>query len=73
MKQTILFDKKPVLAGWGSVAGKKESEGPLGSYFDITTDDDTFSGKNWEQAECRLRQLISHYPNVLIRKRILGQ
>ena len=46
MKQTILFDKKPVLAGWASVAGKKESEGPLGSYFDITTDDDTFSGKN---------------------------
>lgn len=55
MRQTILFDKKPVLAGWASVAGKKESEGPLGSYFDITNDDDTFSGKNWEQAESRMQ------------------
>lgn len=55
MKQTVLFENKPVLEAWASVAGKKESEGPLGAYFDVTTDDDMFSGKNWEQAESRMQ------------------
>lgn len=36
---TIAFESQPVIAGWGSVVGKKEAEGPLKNYFDkiITT------------------------------------
>ena len=31
---TIAFESRPVIAGWGSVVGKKEAEGPLKNYFD---------------------------------------
>ena len=31
---TIAFESQPVIAGWGSVVGKKEAEGPLKNYFD---------------------------------------
>lgn len=55
MKQSIMFKNKPLIKSWASVAGKKESEGPLGKYFDVTTDDDMYSGKNWEQAESRMQ------------------
>lgn len=55
MKQSIMFKNKPFIKSWASVAGKKESEGPLGAYFDVTTDDDMYSGKNWEQAESRMQ------------------
>lgn len=55
MKQSIIFKNKPIIRSWASVAGKKESEGPLGAYFDVTTDDDMYSGKNWEQAESRMQ------------------
>ncbi|MDE6635213.1 MAG: stage V sporulation protein AD, partial [Lachnospiraceae bacterium] len=55
MKQSIMFKNKPLIKSWASVAGKKESEGPLGAYFDVTADDDMYSGKNWEQAESRMQ------------------
>ena len=29
------LNKKPSLIGWGSVVGKRESEGPLSDDFDI--------------------------------------
>lgn len=55
MKQSIIFKNKPVIRAWASVAGKKESEGPYGACFDVTTDDDMFGGKNWEDAESRMQ------------------
>ena len=33
--QSIAFSESPYLVSAGSVAGKKEGEGPLGKYFDI--------------------------------------
>ena len=54
-KQSVRFDNPPVIKGWASVAGKKEAEGPLGKYFDITTDNDEFGGENWEDAESRMQ------------------
>ena len=42
---------------WASVAGKKESQGPLGSKFDIVNTDTTFGEASWEQAEKRMQQL----------------
>ncbi len=47
----------PVITAWASIAGKKESEGPLSSLFDITSQDTYFGQKTWEQAEKRMQQL----------------
>ena len=38
--QSIAFSESPYLVSAGSVAGKKEGEGPLGKYFDIASEDD---------------------------------
>lgn len=35
--QSIRFSNPPVIEGWASVAGKKESQGPLGKYFDVAS------------------------------------
>ncbi len=45
------------IAGWASVAGKKESEGPLGRLFDVTSQDTKFGEQTWEQAEKKMQQL----------------
>ena len=50
--------QQPVsIAAWASVAGKKESQGPLGSKFDIVDLDTSFGEKSWEQAEKKMQQL----------------
>ncbi len=50
-KQTIFYDNPPVILGTGSVAGKKESEGPIGSYFDVIAEDNVLGQDTWEKAE----------------------
>ena len=56
-KQSIVFPKPPVFSAWASVAGKKESEGPLAHTFDITGQDSYFSQRTWEQAEKQLQRM----------------
>lgn len=56
-KHSFILDKPPVITTWASVAGKKESEGPLASTFDITKKDSYFGEKTWEQAEKRMQQI----------------
>lgn len=56
-KHSFILDKPPVITTWASVAGKKESEGPLSSSFDITKQDSYFGEKTWEQAEKRMQQI----------------
>lgn len=55
-KQTFIFDSKPCISQTASIAGKKESEGPLGQGFDITLDDDKWGEKSWEKAESKLQR-----------------
>ncbi|MBE7036540.1 MAG: stage V sporulation protein AD [Ruminococcaceae bacterium] len=50
-KQTVLFHHPPVILGTGTVAGKKEGEGPIGKYFDVIADDNVLGAKTWEKAE----------------------
>ncbi len=45
------------VTNWASIAGKKESEGPLGHLFDQTSQDTKFGEKTWEQAEKKMQQL----------------
>lgn len=56
-KQSFILPQLPVITGWASVAGKKESEGPLANYFDITSKDTYFGQKSWELAEKQLQKL----------------
>lgn len=56
-KQSFFFHQMPVIAAWASVAGKKESEGPLKDYFDITQKDSYFGQSSWEQAEKHMQEL----------------
>ena len=56
-KQSFVLPRLPVIQGWASVAGKKESEGPLAHTFDITSQDTLFGQKTWEQAEKRMQQM----------------
>ncbi len=53
-KQSILFANPPHIIAGSSVAGKKEGEGPLGSFFDQIEEDPMFGGSSWEDAESRL-------------------
>lgn len=56
-RQSFILEQPPVITAWASVAGKKESEGPLAHYFDITSRDTYFGQNTWEQAEKRMQQI----------------
>ena len=56
-KQSFILPNPPVITHWASVAGKKESQGPLSTYFDYTSQDTLFGQKTWEQAEKRMQQI----------------
>ncbi len=56
-KQSFRLLNSPTITAWASVAGKKEAEGPLSDYFDLTQTDSYFGQKTWEQAEKRMQQL----------------
>ena len=56
-RQSFRLQNRPVIQSWASVAGKKESEGPLGHLFDLTSQDAYFGQKTWELAEKQLQKL----------------
>ena len=56
-KQSFVPPVKPVITAWASIAGKKESEGPLRTYFDKTFKENRFGEQTWEQAEKKLQQM----------------
>ena len=64
-RQSFVLPKQPVIDCWASVAGKKESEGPLADTFDVTSQDTKFSQPTWEQAEKYMQQLAL---NTLVQK-----
>lgn len=52
----IVFENKPIISAWSSVAGKKEGEGPLADFFDMVIDDTIQVKDTWEQAESNLQK-----------------
>ena len=56
-RQSMVFEVPPVITHWASIAGKKESEGPLAHTYDLTSQDTFFGQKTWEQAEKHMQQL----------------
>ena len=55
-KQSIEFANAAYIVASASIAGKKESEGPLGELFDVVGNDDLFGEKTWEEAESALQK-----------------
>lgn len=56
-KCSFSFSTRPVVAAWASIAGKKESQGPLAGSFDKTFRDTLLGQKTWEQAERKMQEL----------------
>ncbi len=56
-KQSFTLAIPPVITCWASIAGKKESEGPLATTFDKTQSDSYFGQSTWEQAEKQMQRL----------------
>ena len=56
-RQSFELQVPPVITHWASVAGKKESEGPLAHTFDITSKDTYFGQKTWEQGEKQMQKM----------------
>lgn len=54
--QTYALAQPPAIIGYGGVGGRKESEGPLGRYFDYISTDDTFGETTWEKAESTMQK-----------------
>lgn len=50
-KQTIIFDKQPVILETYSTVGPKEGEGPMGGCFHKVLEDELLGEKTWEKAE----------------------
>ena len=55
-KQTVNFDKPPKILANAAVVGPMESEGPLGSEFDICFNDSLLGEDSWEKAESKLQK-----------------
>ena len=55
--RSFTFHESPVITHWASIAGKKESEGPLAHTFDASFQDTYIGQKTWEQGEKRMQQL----------------
>lgn len=55
-KQSFVLPQMPVITAWASVAGKRESEGPLAHCFDVTGKDTFFGQKSWELAEQQMQK-----------------
>ncbi len=57
-RQSFLLPSPPVISTWASIAGKRESEGPLAHTFDITSTDTYFGQQSWELAEKYMQQQV---------------
>ncbi|MBO6015337.1 MAG: stage V sporulation protein AD [Lachnospiraceae bacterium] len=55
-EQSIKIPVPVYILASASIVGTKESEGPLGSLFDVQGGDDLFGAKTWEEAESTLQK-----------------
>ena len=51
---SYVLPSRPRIRSYASIAGQKESSGPLGHTFDETFTDDTLGQKSWERAEAKM-------------------
>ncbi len=51
---TVFFKNAPRITSFAAVCGSKEKEGVLGSFADITLQDDMYEESTFEKAECKM-------------------
>ena len=55
-KQSVEFEKPPLIVGAASIVGQKEGNGPYGKYFDKIEKDPMAGAKTWEEAEEKFQE-----------------
>lgn len=55
--RVIKLNDAPSFAGYSSVVGRRENEGPLGADFDVHDDSEKFGMKTWEKSESEMQRL----------------
>lgn len=55
-KQSVEFEKPPLIVGAASVVGEKEGNGPYGKYFDKVETDPLAGTETWEEAEEKFQE-----------------
>lgn len=58
--KTGIIKLNSYILGASTVVGKKEHDGPLGKYFDIHDEDDSFGQKTWEKSEAEMQRLAAN-------------
>lgn len=53
---SIKFENPPTIMATATIAGTKEAEGRLASYFDVTMKDERFGEDSWEKAESKMQK-----------------
>ncbi len=56
-RQTFELKNRPVILAAESVVGTREGAGPLGKWFDVVSEDDTFGESTWEKSESRMMKM----------------
>lgn len=67
---TIFFKNTPRILSHAAVCGSKEKEGIIGSFADITLDDDMYGESTYEKAECKM---LSTAISLAVKKSKLGE
>lgn len=62
---TIFFKKEPRVLSFAAICGSKEREGIIGSYADVTLEDDMYGESTYEKAECKM---LSNAISLAIKK-----
>lgn len=52
--QSVVFHTRPRILTSAAIAGDMEGEGPIGTYFDMVLEDDTWGEGSWEKAERKM-------------------
>lgn len=55
-RQTVRLGGAVSIAGYASIAGKKEGEGPLAHYFDVLMENAEWGEKTWEKTESKMQK-----------------
>lgn len=55
-KQSVEFEKPPLIVGAASIVGEKEGNGPYGKYFDQIETDPMAGAETWEEAEEKFQE-----------------
>ena len=57
-KRTVIFKNKPKIISTSTIAGPKESSGPIGKFIEKRLKDDRFEEETYEKAECKMLSYV---------------